>query len=388
MKKRSKKSKRIPFNVPNLLGKEETYIRQALDSRFHCGNGEFARRCIELLKKKYSFPEIFLTTSCTTAMEMGVMLADIGPGDEVIVPSYTFSSTANAAVIQGARPIFCEVDPLTMNMDVNHLASLINKKTKMIIPIDYAGIPCEIEKIMKLARKNHLPVMVDGAQSIHSKYKDKPVGTSADLTAFSFHETKNINCGEGGALVVNRPNWVKRAHFLQEKGTDRKLVLDGVKSKYHWVDKGSSFLLSEVLAAMLLAQLEKIDLIVAKRAKVTKAYQKLLSYYEKAGFIQIPHPPDYVTINHHAFFIIFDTQQRRSRFLSLLREKNVHAYIGYVPLHSSPMGRKFGYKPKDLPITEDLASRIVRLPFYTELADEGLEYCVESIDKTLSSLYK
>lgn len=378
---------KIPFNRPYLTGSEKIYMQQALNSRAYCGNGEFSRRCIKLMKEKYSFGEVFLTPSCTLAMEMGTMLAGIGPGDEVILPSYTFSSTANAVVRQGARPVFCEITPATMNIDVELIPGLINKNTKMIIPIDYAGIPCEIDEIMDVARKHNLVVMVDGAQSFHSFYKEKPAATLPDMAAFSFHETKNTTCGEGGALIVNRPEWVERANFLQEKGTDRKLVLDGVKSKYHWVDVGSSFLLADILAAMLLAQIEKVEKIVEMRAKITEAYYKLFTPYEKAGNLKIPHPPKHVKVNNHAFFVIFNTPENRQRFLSSLKEKDIHAYIGYVPLHSSPMGRKFGYKPEDLPLTEDIGSRIVRLPFYTDLAKSGLDYCISGMESVLSSIY-
>lgn len=378
---------KIPFNIPYLTGNEKIYVQQALNSRAYCGNGDFSKRCIKFLKEKYGFGEVFLTPSCTLAMEMGTMLAGIGPGDEVILPSYTFSSTANAVVRQGARPVFCEIEPQTMNIDVKHIPSLINKNTKMIIPIDYAGIPCEIDAIMDIAKKYKLVVMVDGAQSFHSFYKGKPAQVLPDMAAFSFHETKNTTCGEGGALIVNRPEWVGRAHFLQEKGTDRKLVLDGVKSKYHWVDIGSSFLLSDILAAMLLAQIEKVEKIVQERAKITGAYRRLFTPFEKAGKIRIPHPPKHVKVNHHAFFVIFDTKKNRQRFIASLREKDIHSYIGYVPLHSSPMGRKFGYQPEDLSLTEDIGSRIVRLPFYTELARNGLDYCTREMRKVLSLIY-
>lgn len=378
---------KIPFNVPYLTGKEKAYIQQALDSRFHCGNGEFSRRCIALMKEKYSFGEVFLTPSCTLAMEMGTMLANIGPGDEVILPSYTFSSTANAVVRQGARPVFCEIDPMTMNMDVHQISALITENTKMIIPIDYAGIPCELDEIMAVARKNNLIVMVDAAQSFHSFYKGKPAAGIPDMAAFSFHETKNTTCGEGGALVVNRQEWAERAHFLQEKGTDRKLVLDGVRSKYHWVDVGSSFLLADILAAMLLAQIESVEEIVEKRKRITEAYRALFTPYEDEGHLKTCHPPSYINVNHHAFIITFDSVENRRMFIALLKEKDVHPYIGYVPLHSSPMGRKFGYRPNDLPITESIGERIVRLPFYTDLAENGLDYCIKSMESVLNSIY-
>lgn len=344
-------------------------------------------RCIKLMKKKYRFGEVFLNPSCTLAMEMGVMLANIGPGDEVILPSYTFSSTANAILRQGARPVFCEIKPETMNIDVDYLANLINKNTKMIIPIDYAGIPCEIDKIMDIARKNNLVVMVDGAQSFHSSFRKKFSGVIPDMTAFSFHESKNISCGEGGALIVNKPEWVERAFFLQEKGTNRKLVLDGVNSKYHWVDVGSSFLLADILAAMLLPQIENVEGIVKIRSKITKAYRSLFDPFEKAGYLRTPHPPKHVEVNHHAFFVIFDTKKNRRFFLSALRKKNIYAYIGYMPLHSSPMGRRLGYKKENLALTEDLGSRIVRLPFYTDLVGNGLDYCIEEMGKVLSLMY-
>lgn len=378
---------KIPFNIPYLTGKEEEYMREALETRAYCGNNAFSKRCIKLMKEKYGFGEVFLNTSCSSAMEMGTMLAEIGPGDEVILPSYTFSSTANAVVRQGARPVFCEIEPQTMNVDVAKLERYITEKTKMIIPIDYAGIPCEIDPIMDIARKHNLTVMTDAAQSFHSFYKGKPAAAIPDLAAFSFHETKNLTCGEGGALVVNRLEWFERAHFLQEKGTDRKLVLDGVKNKYQWVDVGSSFLLSDILAAMLLAQLEKVEEIVRKRAKLTLAYRELFTPFEEKGCLKTHHPPQHVEINNHAFIVTFDTKENRQRFLALLREKNIHAYIGYVPLHSSIMGLKYGYKPEDLPLTEDIGSRIVRLPFYTELPGNGMEYCIEEMGKVLSAIY-
>ena len=377
----------IPFNIPYLTGREEAYLLEALRSQRHCGNNTFSKRCIALMKERYGFDEVFLTPSCTAAMEMGVMLAGLGPGDEVILPSYTFSSTANAVVRQGARPIFCEVSPDTMNIDVGKIEALITNKTKMIVPIDYAGIPCEIENIMEIAKRHGLIVMTDAAQSFHSYYKGRPAAAWPDMAAFSFHETKNVTCGEGGALVVNKPEWSQRANFLQEKGTDRKLVLDGVKNKYQWVDVGSSFLLSDILAAMLLSQIEHTQDIVDERAKLTAAYRELFAPHERAGHLQTPHPPKHVQINHHAFFVIFDTALHRQRFLATLRERNVHAYIGYVPLHSSAMGQRLGYKPEDLSLTEDIGARIVRLPFYTELPKNGMEYCIEEMKTALTTLY-
>ncbi|MBX7211506.1 MAG: dTDP-4-amino-4,6-dideoxygalactose transaminase [Verrucomicrobiaceae bacterium] len=378
---------KIPFNIPYLTGREEEYFLAALKSRRHCGNHAFGQKCVELMKHKYGFHEVFLTPSGTAALEMGCLLADIGPGDEVILPSYTFSSTGNAVVLTGAKPVFCEVDPDTMNADVRHMASLVTPRTKLLLPIDYAGIPCDRTAVNALAKKHGLSVLVDAAQSIHSFANGKPCGADEDMAAFSFHETKNLGCGEGGGLVVNRPEWVERARFLQEKGTDRSLVLSGVRSKYSWVDKGSSFLLADLLAALLLAQIEDVEIITNKRKKVAAAYHALYGPYEKAGALRIPHPPAGADCNGHAVFVIFDTAANRDRFLALLREKDVHAYIGYLPLHSSVMGRCHGCRPEDLPLTEDLAARIVRLPLYTDLADTGLDHCVEAMQTVLQAMY-
>jgi dTDP-4-amino-4,6-dideoxygalactose transaminase len=359
----------------------------ALCSRSHGGNGLYGEKCISLLKDKYGFLSVFLTPSCTAAMEMGALLANLSAGDEVILPSYTFSSTANAIVLRGARPVFCDIDPNTMNINVELIEPLITERTRMIAPIDYAGIPCEMDAILEIARKRELMVMQDAAQSLHAYYKNRPSGALSPLAAFSFHESKNVSCGEGGALIVNQPDLVERAGFLQEKGTDRSLVLRGQKHKYSWVDIGSSFLLSDVLAAMLLAQLEAVELIMSKRSRITRAYQALFSPYEKRGCVRLPKPPAHTQINHHAFFVIFDSADNRQRFLSLTNVKDIHPYIGYVPLHSSPMGRKWGYRPEDVPVTEDIGQRIVRLPFYTDLADQGLDYCLIEMSAVIRQMY-
>ncbi len=359
----------------------------ALRSRNHGGNGLYGEKCISLLKEKYGFLSVFLTPSCTAAMEMGALLADLSISDEVILPSYTFSSTANAIVLRGARPVFCDVDADSMNINVELIEPLITERTRMIAPIDYAGIPCEMDAILEIARKHELMVMQDAAQSLHSFYRDKACGSLPPLAAFSFHESKNVSCGEGGALVVNQTDLVERAGLLQEKGTDRSLVLRGQKHKYSWVDVGSSFLLSDVLAAMLLAQLEAVETIVSKRSRITRAYRDLFDPHEKAGYVRLPKPPAHTQINHHAFFVIFDSADNRRRFLSLINERDIHPYIGYVPLHSSPMGRKFGYRPEDVPVTEDIGQRIVRLPFYTDLADQGLDYCLDGMSAVMRQLY-
>ena len=378
----------IPFNKVALTGNEERYILDSLYSGRHCGNHKYCNKVIDLMKNTYGYQEVFLTPSCTASLEMGCLLAGIEPGDEVILPSYTFSSTVNAAVIFGAKPVFCEVDPKTMNIDVNRIEELITPKTKMIIPIDYAGVSCEIDKIMQIAERHNLIVLQDCAQSYGSMYKGHPTGTQAHLAAFSFHETKNYNAGEGGALIVNVPEWVERAHFLQEKGTDRRLVLRGVKNKYSWVDKGSSYLLSDILAAMLLAQLETEEETKSKRKRITDAYLELFDPLFKLNKISFYRLNKDIEVNHHAFWVVFDTIANAELFMMELKKKSISAYIGYLPLHSSPMGMKYGYTKEDLPLTEDLASRIVRLPFYTELAEnDNLKYVIDVMKETLNKIY-
>lgn len=378
---------RIPFNKTYLTGDEARYINESLLSGRTCGNNEFCNKVLSMMTNKYGYDSAFLVPSGTAALEMGVVLADLQPGDEVIVPSYTFSSTVNAIVLFGGFPVFCDVDPKTMNIDYTKIESLITNKTKMIMPIDYAGVPCDIDEIMEIANRHNLIVFQDCAQSYGSYYKGVASGKKAHIAAFSFHETKNFSAGEGGLLVNNVPDWHLRATFLQEKGTDRSLVINGQKNKYSWVDKGSSYLLSDLLAAYLYAQLSHEDEIKVKRAKLTEAYLELLNPYVINENLNVFEPKDYVQINHHAFWVIFKTLDEKLTFMNKLREKDIYVYIGYVPLHSSPYGLRLGYKPEDIPITEDLGNRIVRLPFYTSLADEGLEYTVGSMKSVLNEMY-
>ncbi len=377
----------IPFNRPYLAGKEIEYVCQAIKSLNHHGNCGWTQRAAAFLKEKCGGGDVFLTPSGTAALEMGALLLDIKPGDEVILPSYTFSSTANAIVLRGARPVFCEVDPQTMNMDPVCAAGLVTDKTKLLLPIDYAGVPCDIGAFQGIAEKVGVPIMVDAAQSLGSSKNSRPCGSFGALSTFSFHSSKNISSGEGGALVVNDPSLVERAHYIQEKGTDRTLVMQSVKSQYHWVDIGSSFLLSNIQAAMLCAQLENIDEIVSLRSRVVRAYREIFTPYEKVGCILLPKIPSDVEYNYHKFFVIFDSAERRSQFLSRMKAKGISPYIGYIPLHSAPMGRSLGYRPEDLPLTEDLASRLVRLPCYAALANDGLEYCVQEMSKVIYEFY-
>lgn len=362
-------------------------MKEALLSGKLCGNHAFCGKVIDRMKEDYGFSQVYLTPSGTAALEMGALLAGIQPGDEVILPSYTFSSTVNSVVLFGARPVFCEIDPKTLNMDVTKIESLITPKTKMIVPIDYAGLSCDIEAIMEIADRHNLIVMQDCAQSYGSMRNGKPCGTVPHLATFSFHETKNFSAGEGGALVCNVPEWELRASFLQEKGTDRRLVLNGMKNKYSWVDKGSSYLLSDVLAAMLLAQLEHEREIRSKRALLFEAYMNLFTPYFRRGVVDIMQPGEADDLNYHAFWVVFDTEENRTQFLALLKEKGIYAYIGYMPLHSSPYGLRWGYSVESLPVTESIGRRVTRLPFYTGLAEDGLDYCINGMRQVMELIY-
>ncbi|SKB37091.1 dTDP-4-amino-4,6-dideoxygalactose transaminase [Salegentibacter holothuriorum] len=374
----------IPFNLPYITGNEISYISDALASGSHAGNYNYNNRVKDLIFQKYGLEGVFLTPSCTAALEMGALLANIQLGDEVILPSFTFSSTANAILIFGAKPVFCEIRPSDMNIDVSQIEKLITPRTKMIIPIDYAGVPCDIDEIMIIAEKYNLTVMQDCAQSYGSLYKGEISGEKAHLACYSFHDTKNFSCGEGGALVVNKPEWRERAEYMAEKGTDRTKVIDGLQNKYSWIEKGSSYLLSDILAAMLLAQLEKEEEIKEKRKIIYDTYLSKLKKYESQGYFVIQHFEEYKKTNYHCFWLIFNSNRERELFIDLMKRKGIAAYSSYVPLHSSKMGLQLGYKKNDLPLTEDLAGRLVRLPLYPNLKTEDLESVIKATEEVLN----
>lgn len=379
---------RIPFNLPYITGNEISYMSVALASRSHAGNYSFNQRVKELMYQKHELEGVFLTPSCTAALEMGALLAGIKPGDEVIMPSFTFSSTANAIVIFGAKPIFCEVRKSDMNIDANQIERLITSKTKMIIPIDYAGIPCDINEIMEIAEKYKLIVMQDCAQSYGSLYKGEISGRKAHIACYSFHDTKNFSCGEGGAIVVNKPEWRERASYIMEKGTDRNKVVKGMQSKYSWIEKGSSYLLADILAAMLLAQLEKEDYIKQKRKSIYTSYFQKLKKYEEEGLFSIQYFENYKETNYHCFWLIFNSNINRELFIDKMEKKGVAAYSSYIPLHSSKMGVKLGYAKNDLPTTEDLASRLVRLPLYPDLTSTEVKFIIKTIEEIMKNNFK
>ena len=378
----------VPFNRSFLTGDEEKFIQEILVSKKFSGNNEFTKKCQELIQQKFGAKKVLLTPSCTDALEMGALLFNLKPGDEVIMPSYTFSSTANAVCLRGAKPVFVDIRPDTLNIDEEKIEEKITEKTKGIIPVHYGGISAEMNKINEIAKKHNLFVFEDAAQGVNSKYNGQYLGTLGDLGAYSFHETKNYSCGEGGAIIINDEKFVNRAEILWEKGTDRCQVIKGVKDKYSWEDLGSSFLLSDILAAFLYAQLLNKDRIQELRKKVYERYYQELLILEEEGLLQLPKIPPECTPNYHSFFILLKDEQLLDEFLKEMKSFGVNAYIGYVPLHLSTMGKKYGYHEGDFPITEDIFKRIVRLPFYTDMTSEEQESAIDNIKKTLRRFKK
>lgn len=368
----------IHFCKTSITKVEEEYINQAVRGSI-CGDGPFTKRATALLMEKTGLKNVMLTTSCTDALEFAAMLTDIKAGDEVILPSFTFASTANAFLLRGASLRFCEIDPLTMNADPEHIASLINDKTKVIAPIDYAGVPCDIDEINKLAEKHGLFVVEDAAQAVGSTYKGRPAGCDADFSCYSFHETKNYVMGEGGAISIKNPEFIKKAEILREKGTDRSRFFRGEVDKYTWQGVGSSFLPSDVLAAMLFGQLSRFEEIMHKRMYAWNYFNDGLKNLEDEGKLRRPVIPEYAGHNAHIFYIILGSGAERDRLLDFLREKGVGAVFHYVPLHSASVGLAMGNKPEDLPLSEDYAARLLRLPLFPDLSESECEHIVNSV---------
>lgn len=376
---------KIPFSKPPIVGGEIENIRQAFDNGIHMGGGHFSKNTQKLIENKYNIGKVLLTTSCTDALEMAAILSEGDVNDEFIVPSYTFSSTANAFVLRGMKPVFCDIDINTLNIDVDKISKLITNKTRAIVPIHYAGIPADMDKINELAKDNGILVIEDAAQAVNSKYNNKYAGSLADLGTFSFHATKNYSCGEGGALCINKSKFFKRSEYLLEKGTDRSDVISGLKNKYSWVDLGSSFLPSDLLASMLYTQIEKGDLIMQKRKKLHDNYIDLFKSLEidEIKHIKIP---ENVHPNYHAFWVLLRDEKMRDNFFSKCKENGISSYIGYVPLHSSKMGKKIGITPHELKVTENIAKRVVRLPFYM-MNDQEINYLKNKLYEIFKSLY-
>lgn len=363
---------KIPFNKPYLTGKETHYIYQAVNNGKLSGNGEFTKRCQHYFEEKYGFKKCLLTTSCTDALEMAAILCDIKPGDEVIVPSYTFVSTALAFVRQGAKIVFADSMQNNPNIDTDQIESLITPKTKVIVPMHYAGIACDMDRIMKIAEQHHILVVEDAAQAIDSFYKGKPLGTIGHLSAFSFHETKNIISGEGGMLGINDPRFIRRAEIIWEKGTNRAEFFRGEVNKYGWCDIGSSFLPSEMVAAFLWAQLEDLHDIQNKRKQLWNKYFLLLKPLADKGCFQLPDIPNYATNNAHMFYLVCNTLQDRTRLIEMLKSNDILAVFHYLSLHSSEY-YKDKHDGRDLPNCDHFADCLVRLPLFYELEESTVE---------------
>lgn len=379
MKKREKVM--INFNVPPVVGREEQYIKKAIENRKICGDGEFTKKCSLWLEERTGTAKALLTTSCTHATEMAAILADIQPGDEVIMPSYTFVSTADAFVLRGAKVIFVDIRPDTMNIDEKLIEDAITDKTKAIVPVHYAGVSCEMDTICDIARRHDLTVIEDAAQGVLSTYKGKQLGTIGDFGCYSFHETKNYSMGEGGALLLRNKKDIERAEIVREKGTNRSKFFRGQIDKYTWVDAGSSYLPSELNAAYLWAQLECADKIFEDRMKSWNLYYKLLKELEDKEYIKLPVIPVDCEHNAHMFYIKTKNLEERQRLIAFLKESEINAVFHYIPLHSAPAGRKYGTFWGEDKYTTLESEKLLRLPLYYKLNEKDIVFIVEQIER-------
>ena len=369
----------IPFNKPCLAGKELEYISRALEAGHISGNGDFTKKCQAILEKELAVHKALLTTSCTHALEMAAILLDISPGDEVIVPSFTFVTTVGAFVLRGAKPVFIDIRPDTLNLDESRLEKLITERTRAIIPVHYGGVGCEMEKIIEIARGNGIAVVEDNAHGIFGSYRGQPLGSFGEMATLSFHETKNFSCGEGGALLINDPTLVERAEIIREKGTNRSQMFRGEVDKYTWLDLGSSYVPSDILAAFLLAQLEKKDMIQKSRKKAWDYYYNNLREWASQRNVRLPHIPADRDQAYHLFYLILPSLELRQRLIAHFRNRNIYSVFHYLPLHLSPMGERVGGRAADCPVTEDISDRLLRLPFFNDITESELERVVEAI---------
>lgn len=369
----------IRFNVPPYTGKEMEYIKQAVEAQKICGDGEFTKKCNEWIEKRTGTKKCLLTTSCTHATELAALLSDIREGDEVIMPSYTFVSTADAFVLRGAKAVFVDIRPDTMNIDETKIEAAVTERTKAIVPVHYAGVSCEMDTIMDIARRHRLTVIEDAAQGILSTYKGRALGTIGDFGCFSFHETKNYSMGEGGALLIQREKDIEEAEIIREKGTNRSKFFRGQIDKYTWVNFGSSYLPSDMNAAYLYAQLELADEIFEDRMGSFEHYRRALTPLAEAGKIELPVIPEGCTHNAHMFYIKAKDLEERTALISFLKEKDILAVFHYIPLHSAPAGEKFGrFAGEDVYTTKE-SERLARLPMYYGLQPEQVEYICEQV---------
>lgn len=376
----------ISFNLPVFTGKEFNYIKEAIEHKKICGDGIFTKRCNDWMEDKFKSPKVMLTTSCTHALEMAALLANIKEGDEVIMPSFTFVSTADAFVVRGAKIVFVDIRPDTMNIDENLIEAAITERTKAIVPVHYAGVSCEMDKIMHIAKKYNLFVIEDAAQGVMSQYKGKALGTIGDFGCYSFHETKNYTMGEGGAILINKPEYLERAEIIREKGTNRSKFFRGQVDKYTWVDLGSSYLPSEMNAAYLWAQLEIADVINDFRLELWNRYYEGLAPLKNDKIIDLPIVPEHCKQNAHMFYVKAKDLNERTRLIEFLKANEIQSVFHYVPLHSSPYGQKVGvFNGEDVNTTKE-SDRLLRLPMYYGLKNEEVDYIVSKIKEFYGNL--
>ncbi len=370
---------RIPFNRPCTLGNELAYVTRALQGGHLSGDGPFTLACHDLLQGELGIPKVLLTASGTHALEMAALLLDFRPGDEVLVPSFTFTSTANAFVLRGARPVFVDIRPDTLNIDESSLEAFVTPRTKAVVPVHYAGVACEMDQILSFAVRHGITVVEDNAHGLFGRYKGKYLGTFGALAAQSFHETKNFSCGEGGALLISDPALKDRAEIIREKGTNRSRFFRGETDKYSWVDTGSSYLPSELQAAVLLAQLECRAEIQARRRRIWEFYYAHLRDWAGSHGVGLPRVPEHCEQPHHLFYLLMTSLRQRQALIARLKAAGILSVFHYLPLHLSDMGRKFGGKEGDCPVTESVSDRLLRLPFYNDLTETDQERVVEVI---------
>ena len=360
----------IPFNRPTNVGNEIEYIQQAIQSSHLAGDGSFTKKSHAILEQTMNVSKALLTTSCTHALEMSALLLELKEGDEVIVPSFTFVSSINAFALRGAKAVFADVRPDTLNLDESKLEALITPRTRAIVVVHYAGVGCEMDAIMEIANRHKIPVIEDNAHGLFGKYKGKDLGTFGVMATQSFHETKNLTSGEGGALLINDEKYFEDAEVLREKGTNRSRFFRGQVDKYTWVNLGSSYLPSEILAAHLLAQLEKREEIQSARKKIWETYYKELGAWAEENHVQMPFVPAHCEQTYHMFYMLFPNLEARTKAIAHLKERGVQAVFHYLPLHLSPMGEKYGGKVGDCPVTEQVSDQLIRLPFYTNMTED------------------
>ncbi len=372
---------KVDFNKPYVAKNELAYLKGAIKSDHISGDGEYTKKCHKYLEDTIGVKKTLLTTSCTHALDMSALLLNLEPGNEVILPSFTFVSTVNAFILRGAKPVFADIRPDTLNIDETKIERLINKNTKAVYVVHYAGVGCEMDRILKIAQKHNLFVVEDNAHGLFGKYHGKFLGTFGCMATQSFHETKNISCGEGGALLINDPAFIERAEIIREKGTNRSRFFRGQVDKYTWVDLGSSFLPSDILAAILFSQFEEAQKIQEKRKQIWLNYKNGLADWAKSNGVQLPFIPDHCDQSYHMFYMLLPNLDKRQGFISYLKDNKINAVFHYVPLHTSDMGKGFGYEVGNLPITESVSDRLVRLPFYNDLKKIDQDYVIHTIHK-------